>query len=502
MTRLGGPRSKIYISVPLFCCIFLLTVSKMNNLIIDELPIDIESIKMPEITLSTLNCNTLNMATVTKHTRLRKFYGIASLKTDIVMLSDLRMCDRHGQTDIKFIRDTFAINPHCSYNFFDHSGSNKRGVGILVKKSLVFSCLEVEKDPISDNFILLKAEINNIKVIIGSVYGPNKRDDDFFRRLHTSLERLGNFPIVIAGDWNATYSCLPVLENPDVLNMQNVPNLAHSKKIKDLCNSFNITDPLRILYPNLVDFTYAPWGNTRNNRSRIDFFLLSSNVASSINDCYIKNSVQSKLFDHKAVVLDFNRKIPASSRPTISARILKDPDIEILVKLSAYECYTQQMPIGALKNLTLRLIGRSHKILRDMGPDPTYIEYAYAELLDLDSRNTLKDELNRLIRDLDDRLLEDTDMEMEPDLFMEYLMNNIRNDVINYQSFIFKKISESYVALNKKITALKSNMIANFEEISKLEIKLRDINDLKINSILGKNCNFDQLHNERITPFF
>ncbi len=42
----------------------------------------------PAITVASLNCNSLNMSTVTKHSRLRKFYGIASLKTDIIFLSE------------------------------------------------------------------------------------------------------------------------------------------------------------------------------------------------------------------------------------------------------------------------------------------------------------------------------------------------------------------------------------------------------------------------------
>ncbi len=57
----------------------------------------------PNISISAINCNSLNMSTVTKHMRIRKFYGIASLKTDIVFMSDLRMCNKAGVTDSKFI---------------------------------------------------------------------------------------------------------------------------------------------------------------------------------------------------------------------------------------------------------------------------------------------------------------------------------------------------------------------------------------------------------------
>jgi hypothetical protein len=142
------------------------------------LPAEITFAEFPSICVSSINCNSLNMSTVTKHVRLRKFYGICSLKSDIIFMCDLRMCNKSGLTDAKFAYDTFATNPYCSYNFFPHS-TNSRGVGILVKKSLNFDCLETKRDEEDNNFILIRAKISNITVIIGSIYGPNKKDNFF-----------------------------------------------------------------------------------------------------------------------------------------------------------------------------------------------------------------------------------------------------------------------------------------------------------------------------------
>jgi hypothetical protein len=85
---------------------------------------------------------------------------------------------------------------------------------------------------------------------------------------------------------------------------------------------------------------------------------------------------------------------------------------------------------------------------------------------------------------------------------MDYLMNNIRNEVISYQSFISKTVESSTKKLTLRLLDLKRNLKDNFNEISELELKLREISDLKISSILEKNVNFDTLHSERITPFF
>jgi hypothetical protein len=88
------------------------------------------------------------------------------------------------------------------------------------------------------------------------------------------------------------------------------------------------------------------------------------------------------------------------------------------------------------------------------------------------------------------------------DTFLDYLVNNIRNEVISYQSFISKKINESYNNLLEKLEQLKSDSVTNLQEISDCELKLCEINEIKINSILSKNPNFAQLNGERITPFF
>jgi hypothetical protein len=80
---------------------------------------------------------------------------------------------------MKFISDTFTINPHCSYNFVHHSHANSRGVSILYKKTLNLNILEMEKDPAADNFILVRADICGLTVILGAVYSPNNDTTTF-----------------------------------------------------------------------------------------------------------------------------------------------------------------------------------------------------------------------------------------------------------------------------------------------------------------------------------
>jgi hypothetical protein len=165
---------------------------------------------------------------------------------------------------------------------------------------------------------------------------------------------------------------------------------------------------------------------------------------------------------------------------------LRDPDIDFDVKLASLECYAHQIEDAITREDSLRKIGACFKKLRDMGPDPEHIEYAYANLLDVDVRIRLLAELRLGMDELDELNLPEAAITMEEDEFLELLINNIRNEVISYQSFINKPITKSFTALNKKLSILKLNFEENFNEICELELKLREINEIKINSILEK----------------
>ncbi len=257
-----------------------------------------------------------------------------------------------------------------------------------------------------------------------------------------------------------------------------------------------------MLYLNRRDFSYAPWGNLRKNRSRIDFFLVSSNIVDKVDDCFIKPHTQSKLFDHKAIVLDFCAKKAPVARPTISNSILRDPNLDIVVKLASLECYAQSLVDNNLKMQSLRMIGSCLKKLRDMGPDPSHLEYVHADLVDIDIRDRLKGEIRGILAELDDLNIPGGDITMEADEFLEFMMNNIRNEVVSYQAFINKTINHSFKKLISKLESLKLDHIGNADDISELESKLREIGEIKINATLEKNKNFDTLHSERITPYF
>jgi exonuclease III len=112
---------------------------------------------------------------------------------------------------------------------------------------------------------------------------------------------------VCAGDWNLTYSTEGVGNNIDIFNMIAPPSLVRSALLASICEDLQLTDPFRLLHYRTRDYTYVPRGD-KKNRSRLDFFLVSDNLLAICNRCtiYISPSLDTSLFDHKSIKLEFN----------------------------------------------------------------------------------------------------------------------------------------------------------------------------------------------------
>ncbi len=228
---------------------------------------------IPRYTFSSINCNSLNMSSSKKSIHKLKLYSIARLKTDIIFLSDTRISNKNKVSDIKNIRNTFHVNPYGQYNIEYNSTSNKRGTAILIKRSLNLSEINRQSDPSENFLLLLLSNPAGTCFILGSIYGPNNYDPQFFNRLAGALRQLGNYPVILGGDWNCTVSIDPIQNNIDCHQMTNVPNARHSNKLRELMNEFNLVDPYRALWPNRRDYTFIPKGTVREYKSRLDFLL-------------------------------------------------------------------------------------------------------------------------------------------------------------------------------------------------------------------------------------
>jgi exonuclease III len=234
---------------------------------------------MPEITISSINCNSLNMSSTGSQTHKLKIYGITSLRSDIILLSDTRLVSSQGISGQSILTNSLLVNPYGAYTPIFNSTRNKRGLGILLRKSCDFSVEQEERDVAENSLLIrLKKKGSNFQFIVGAVYGPNGYDPRFFEDIRTALAALGDYPVILAGDWNCSFSCANRDANIDILNMTNPPNLRHSKLLKNLCDDLLLTDPYRCKYPNRLEYTYVPSAVNKKNRSRLDFFIVSQSI--------------------------------------------------------------------------------------------------------------------------------------------------------------------------------------------------------------------------------
>jgi exonuclease III len=259
------------------------------------------------VTISSINVNSLNMSCAAKWNQMLKIYGIAKLKTDIIFLSDVRMSNKNLISAKNYIEKLLRCNPYQKYSMITNSTKNKRGVAILHKSCLDISVLHLFT-PACENTLAARVTLHGSQVLLIAIYGPNTVDNNFFIELDNIIQGNPDVPVIIGGDWNCTFSTEKIDSNPDCLNMCNLPNLTHSKKLKALCEKNNLSDPYRFLHPDTREYSFVPRNILQKNRSRIDFFIVSDALLDFATGCTISDSTQNKLFDHRAIFVEFNVK--------------------------------------------------------------------------------------------------------------------------------------------------------------------------------------------------
>jgi hypothetical protein len=204
--------------------------------------------KLSDTVFAIQNCNSLNMIHSTSQNQQIKIDALTGIGADIILLSDIRLGNKNLSNCSNEISRLFLVNKNNSYTLYANSTSNKRGVGILIKSSFSGTIVDTKKDP-GENYLLLKIALKNNFNIIGSVYGPNEHDPGFFISLYRDIKGLGDFPIVLGGDFNCTYSDDKIGANGDCFHMNDLHNIRHTTYLKEMCKTLGLLDPFRALFP-------------------------------------------------------------------------------------------------------------------------------------------------------------------------------------------------------------------------------------------------------------
>ncbi len=467
----------------------------------------------PHLSISLQNCNSLNISTDCDK-QLAKIVAITSARSSIILLSDLRLCANVNQ--IEKIRKIFLTNSNKSYQFFYNSEKNSRGVGILIDSSLSFSITDSFKDA-NQNILGLNLKIDGTEVFIASIYGPNDNDKCFFEDLTHVLSLNCNLPIIIGGDWNTTYSTGDNGMNIDIINMLNPPSKLRSSWLSEICDNSDLIDPYRAFYPTKRDFTYIPRG-LKKNRSRLDFFLMSSSLLPFCKRCIISDTVSSSLFDHKSVTLSFLHE-KLSSKLVINRTILSNPRTDDIVLAAYADTYlAHARSIGAAGMLP-------QHVFRQNNLDPLDEQRVTVGTF-LRQLKELNDLIERARNEPDNNLLQlliaeketeieitraqiwsveqysDIELSCDDDFFFEALASNIKGSVVSFQAWVKKVDNLIKANLIGQLNNLKKDFNANSSAIYEIESRLGKIVDaetlLKVRSMKLFSC----LNSEKPTPMF
>ena len=145
----------------------------------------------------------------------------------------------------------------------------------------------------------------------------------------------------MGGDWNTVWDRSENNTNIDTFNMHLVPNKVNCELLRNMCIGLSLLDPTRVLYPNSRLYTYAPFGNLRSNRSRLDFFVISDSLLPALLECKPALVPTINLFDHKPVTLRLGQAEVHGPRPPAKLRNsnLGNSYLRFSVLLAAYNCY-------------------------------------------------------------------------------------------------------------------------------------------------------------------
>jgi hypothetical protein len=307
--------------------------------------------------------------------------------------------------------------------------------------------------------------------------------------------------VIVGGDWNLTPSNLPVDLNPDCCDMGSLPNLRHTEYFNTLCTNLNLVDIYRFLHPTTTDFSYITRAAAASNKSRIDFFVVSELLVEKIKDCNIKDTVQSKMFDHKAVNLIFSGNEARQQKSSFSNKIINDPIVKLLLQAITLDCYLiYQDREPDERDELKRQIGDLLAGIRSLVPCANF----YRLPIDLvqNNRDEILQGINMSLDNPRIKAIPDHEINIDADMFFEMLCNHIKNALTSYDSYVNKFLRKSKLDLQLELQLLKSAPDPDRNWIRLIENLLQGISEREIELKLETHPVFEHINGEKMSPMF
>lgn len=347
------------------------------------------------------------------------FDFLRNLKADIYCLQDTHFTSK----DESIIRSQWGFE--CTSSF---GRNNARGVTILFNSTFDYKILKTQKDE-NGNLITvdLSVDHDSFTVSLFNIYGPNNDEPMFYSNIQDLINNSECDFSILCGDWN-------VVQEYDLDCFNYVRD--NNSRSRNVILSFNFADVWRIYNPNQRCYTWFRKNPVK--KARLDYFLVSNELMSRIENCSIKPGYRT---DHSMITLDIklNDFIKGKGFWKFNNSVLKEQDYITVVK-------------ETIKNTKLQYVATP---------------------------------FNRDIIDIIDNAL--ISFTINDQLFFEMLLLNIRRETIRYCCKRKKKIMNEENSLITEIERLKNkyDQDDNPETANNLTLCTQQLENLREDKIKG-----------------
>ena len=326
-------------------------------------------------------------------------------------------------------------------NFASYT-SQARGVAIFFNKNLALDIIEnsIYNDN-SGNFTVMNIKYENFIITLACIYGPNHDDPDFFENVvfkETETCQLTSDFTVLGGDWNISLS-----QDLDTFGYTTENNINAKKCLLSCMENLGLVDIYRFLNPNIKRYSWRQFGGIK--RARLDFFLISATLLPFIENADILPGINS---DHSMPILDidFARFQRGRGFFKFNNSLVNDPEyVKIICE--------------AIKSVTLQ-----------------YAEDIYD---------------NEFLKNASPEQLQSLVLTIDPQLFLECLLLEIRGKTISYCAWQKKvKNGAQILALHRfEMAEVKSDTEPDNEELRRLlDIAREEVEEFNRKATEGAEC--------------
>ena len=139
---------------------------------------------------------------------------------------------------------------------------------------------------------------------------------------------------------------------------------------------------------------------------------------------------------------------------------MSDPDLDIVVWSAAAECYISNFAPNNLTNddinTALGIVGQVRLLLREAGPSEKYFFGEDIDAEKIANRISCINRAKKIVREHPIEIFHNFNLVVDDDIFLENLLNNLRNEVTSYQHFILSFKNDKKEKLIEELTDLKS----------------------------------------------